>query len=619
MNNNRPPIRTIPAPGRCPRSARPLQRGTPVWPGKRGLLSCAVLCLVLVIAPSACGSSHASSRTPKNRVVFDQTVSANLVTPDFTLTGSHQTLAWTCDPAALHGTGFMIIFIGAAGSDPATAQELAGLKGACNTGTDTLQIPPGSYFLKFAPDGSWHITLTDIDYSPSVATAIARGILPIKTPNGTHPLSPSMGYQTAWGPHVATGTYSLTLDATHTFIASAVSPDGTMLLGNERINSGPGASTYQAGYFNLATRVFTPIGVSQSEVPVECCSTDGRFLVADNTDCLGCTGGPLHELYWVYDLDTRQLRLVAKGSAYQGIENIWLTHGLLILQTGVGFLVANLPAGSLAPLTPSSTATGEIVQVDDFVWPYLLYEVTPTSNAGDPATPPPSTIRVYNFSTHQNTHLSSLEAFRATIPGQSEAYTIGGDTLYVTVFSGQTFDSLGDLVNAGKTAIYVLPHVLSGGTGRQLLATFKDQTNDFISGDTLYVTVASDETYHGGAVVNPGVTTLYALSHVLSGDSQPQVLATLSGTVGSIVGANTRAIAFFGEQLDSTTGQELYFQAVWDLALHALVTFPTLTGIMVGFSISLTGTDLAVEQGNQSDESVLFFDTSTLPTTPTGG
>jgi len=145
-----------------------------------------------------------------------------------------------------------------------------------------------------------------------------------------------------------------------------------------------------------------------------------------------------------------------------------------------------------------------------------------------------------------------------------EKKLIAGDTLFANVVSAPTYDSLGNLLDAGSTALYVLPHVLSAGTERQPLATF-------------------------------------------------------NGAIGSIWGANARVIAFFGQQLDSTAGQEDYFPSVWDLALRTLVTFPTLTGNMVGFSINLTGTDLAVEQGNETDETVLSFDTSTLPTTPTGG
>ncbi len=514
----------------------------------------------------------------------------------------------------------MLIFIGAAGSDPATAQQLYALKGSCNSGTDALQIPPGSYFLKFAPDGAWHITLTDIDYSPSVATAIARGHFPPKTPNPTPALSQSMGYQTAWGPQAATGRYSMTLDATHSFIANGVSPDGTILVGIEKIaasNTTP--PTYQAGYYDLATHHFTSIGVSDGVTPTGCYMTDGRFVIAEDSDVPGpgFPGIELHERYWAYDLQTGQLRLVVSAERYGGFTGTWLSHGLLILQSGVGFLVANLAAGTLAPLTPSSTATGETVQEDDFVWPYLLYEVTPTPSGGEPSTPPPSTIHVYNFSTHQDTRLSSLEAFRGSFPsGESVGYTMAGDTLFANVISSPTYDSLGNPLNAGSTALYVLPHVLSGGTQRQLLTTFKGTADDFIAGDTLYVTVNTGYSFHEGVLVNPGVTTLYALADVLSGGSQPQLLATLPGSTGSIVGANSRVIAFFGELEDSTTGQEDYFQAVWDLALDALVTFPTLTGNMVGFSINLTGNDLAVEQGDETDETVLSFDTSTLPTIP---
>jgi hypothetical protein len=139
---------------------------------------------------------------------------------------------------------------------------------------------------------------------------------------------------------------------------------------------------------------------------------------------------------------------------------------------------------------------------------------------------------------------------------------------------------------------------------------------DFVAGDTLYVTLNTGQTSREGVVVTPGVTMLYALAHVLSGGGQPQLLATLNGSIGGIVGANTRLIALGGSLSDSTGGQPVYSAAVWDLALHTLVTFPTVTGVQSGYFMNLAGTDLAVEQGN---ETVLFFHTSTLPTTPTGG
>jgi hypothetical protein len=262
----------------------------------------------------------------------------------------------------------------------------------------------------------------------------------------------------AWGLHAVTATYSMTIDATHTFIPTSLSPDGVTLLGNEQ-----GNSTYRAGYFNPATRVFTPIGVSQDGAPVECCSTDGRFIVALDTDCLGCTGGPGHLRLWAYDLDTRRLRLVATGEADHGLLGDWFSHGFLVFSSGLGMEVANLAAGTVAPLGVTRATPGQYY-VDDsswFSWPYLLYEL-PAASAGQF-----SPIWLYNFQSGQDTRFRALQSFAESFPVQDGAsFVISGDTIYATMTSGEipTID--------GVTALYALDHVLSGGTGQRKLATY---------------------------------------------------------------------------------------------------------------------------------------------------
>ena len=230
MNNDQPPTQSEPAPGVIPVQRCSHGGACKVWLWKPGLVSCAVLCIVAVDRNDRLWSEPSPSSTSQNRVVFDQTVSAMLVTPAFILTGSQQTLAWSCSPG---GTASLIIYMGAAGSDPADAQPI--FKGLCalsaTSGTNTLHTPPGSYFLRFLPGGSWHITLTDIDYS---SDRCHRHSAKPQCHGDTHPtpppFSPSVGYQTAWGTHAATATYSMVLDSTHTFAVDAVAPDGRMLL-----------------------------------------------------------------------------------------------------------------------------------------------------------------------------------------------------------------------------------------------------------------------------------------------------------------------------------------------------------------------------------------------------
>jgi hypothetical protein len=380
---------------------------------------------------------------------------------------------------------------------------------------------------------------TRVDRAPTATerpSLVPTLSLPV-TPTPTR-FSPEVDYRLAWGLHAVTATYSMTIDATHTFIPRTLSPDGVTLLGNEVITSSSGGSTYQAGYFNPATRVFTPIGVSQGEAPVECCSTDGRFIVAEDTDCLGCTGGPLHLRLWAYDLDTRQLRLVASGEADHGLLGYWFSNGLLVFSSGLGMEVANLAAGTVAPLGVTKATAGQYF-VDDFAWPYLIY-VLPTASSGQI-----SPIWLYNFQSGQNIRFRALESFTAT-------------------------------------------HYSAG-----FFASFS------ISGDTIYATVTPGEAIYGIG----GVTTLYALDHVLSGGTGQRELATYNGNTGCANGVNSRLI--------------VCEPTVWDLARHLWVTFPDLYNPPNGYgvpTINLAGNFLEVLQSTSGGGAdVLLFNTATLP------
>jgi hypothetical protein len=374
--------------------------------------------------------------------------------------------------------------------------------------------------------------------TPSPVPTRSLPLTPSPTPTQ---FSPQVDYRLAWGLHAVTATYSMTIDATHTFIPTALSPDGLTLLGNEQIapsNPGAAPNTYQAGYFNPATRIFTPIGVNQDGGEVECCSTDGRFIVAMDTDCLGCTGGPDHLRLWAYDLDTGRLRLVATGEADHGLLGDWFSNGFLVFNSGLGMEVANLAAGTVAPLGVTR-ATPVQYYVDDsswFSWPYLIYEL-PAATAGQF-----SPIWLYNFQSGQDTQFSALQKFMES-------------------FAAQDGDSL------------------------------------LISGDTIYVTMTS-----GAIPTIDGVTTLYALDHVLSGGTGQRKLATYNGDIGCANGVDSRLI--------------VCQPAVWDLARHLWVTFPDLEDqYRGGTPIDLGGNFLEVLQTTSSGgDRVLLFNTATLPT-----
>jgi hypothetical protein len=620
VNSNQLTTQSKPAPECYSRPALHPQRGTPVEQGKRGLASCAVLCLILMLAPSACGASHAPVSSPKNRVVIDQTVSANLVTRDFILTGSQQTLSWSCSP---DGTASLIIDIGVAGSDPVNAQPIfkegCPLGATATGGTITLHQPPGSYFLRFLPGGSWHITLTDIDYSASAATAIARNPNAMVTPKPTPPpFSPSVGYQTAWGARAVTDTYSMVLNSTDTFIPSSLSPAGTMLLGNEKIAaSSPAAgNAFQAGYYDLATRHFTAIGVNDVGYPAECCATDGRFLVASDQTEPGAPFGSDGIRYWAYDLQTGRLRQLGKTG--DPLAVIAVTNGLLITSSSV----INLVTGTTSPLGGATPGYGDVA----YSWPYLVYG----QRSGDGTV---SAYRLRNLATNRDMPLPSLEAFNSSYTPKPDlngpiVYSIAGDTLIAEVPSNQTSTLT---TPSSTTTFYALVHALSGGTRVTQLGSYTseggftstgsaDTVGYTVANNTLYVSVLSGQvTDQSGNVLDTGWTTLYAIGQVASGGTAAQVVATFNGDALDIVGANARVIACAGGVWDAAMNQPDGLPVLWDLTLQTFVTFPSFPGNNFGFLVNLAGADLAVAESNGTTETMLVFHTSTLSAASTGG
>ena len=597
-------------------------------------MSCALLCISLLIATTACGSSHAPSSTSKNRVVFDQTVSSNLVTPDFILTGSQQTLAWSCNPG---GTASLIIDMGAAGSNPVDAQPIfkngCPLSASTTSGTNTLHMPPGSYFLRFLPGGSWHIILTDLDYSANAATAIARNPIPTATPDPTPPpFSPSVGYQTAWGSHAVTADYSMVLDSTHIFIPSAISPDGTILLGNEKITSSkPTFSViFQGGYYDLATRHFTAIGVSDGGDPVQCCATDGRFLVASDQTEPGAPFGSDGIRNWAYDRKTGRLRQLGKTG--DPLDMIAVTHRLLITSSSV----INLVTGTTSPLSGATPGYGDIA----YSWPYLVY----AERSGDGTV---SAYRLRNLAASQDRQLPSLEAFSNSYTPKPDvngpiAYSIAGDTLIAAVPPNQTATLTNPNGGSGTTTFYALVHALSGGTQVTQLGSFISDggvTSDgtetsvgyTVANNTLYVSVLTGQvTDQYGNMQDVGWTTVYAIGQVESRGTAAQLVATFNGDVLNLVGANSRVIACDEGVWDSTESTWYPDPVFWDLASQTFVSFSAVTGNNNfpqnpisegddGFVIGLAGNSLAVVQGNEASERVLFLNTSRLPATPAGG
>ena len=151
-------------------------------------------------------------------------------------------------------------------------------------------------------------------------------------------------------------------DAFHARRAT-LSPDGHSLYWYElTLVNGTVSSTLpaEAGYLDVASHRFTRIGVaslpkcfgascqdSPGPYYLDCCQTDGRYLIADSAgypgpDCGGC--------YWSYDLRTGDLREVVDGNHFPLISTTLLDHGVFVFSSQMGIGVADLAAHTLKQL-----------------------------------------------------------------------------------------------------------------------------------------------------------------------------------------------------------------------------------------------------------------------------
>lgn len=249
---------------------------------------------------------------------------------------------------------------------------------------------------------------------PGTATS---GTLPTPTPRSlaTHAITARQ----AWGSNAAMRTFDTQIDATHVFQASAISPDGKLLLGFLTPTQGTAGAQEQAGYYDIATHHFNAIGISQPwPEPPDCCQIDGHYLLAAINTMPGATCGLCHRAYYSYDMDTRQLWQIAKGSDYGEVQNTFLDHGHVLLDAGRGLFEANLATHTIAhvPYPPGST------QILSFALPYLIYSAPPF-NSATPLT------RAYNLTTQADVALPQLDNLQ--VKGGIRA-AVTGDTLFIT-------------------------------------------------------------------------------------------------------------------------------------------------------------------------------------------
>lgn len=261
--------------------------------------------------------------------------------------------------------------------------------------------------------------------------------------------SPSVSAQTAWGSPPDKQTFTTRIDATHFFAADGILPDGHTLLGDSLTVNGDGTlsqtGTARAGLFDAETRHFTPIGVSAREPYMpECCVTDGRFVVATDSDAFGATCGLCHLRYWSYDTETGTLRQVATGSDFEEIMGSAMSHGLLAMWTFEGIQVANLATGTITRLNIAPASLMQPIRA--FSWPYLVYSIEEANGT----TP----IRVRDMRTGKDETLAVPGTDRTTL-------AIAGETLFAAVTTS----------DGGMTTLYQMDNILSGAGGWHTIAT----------------------------------------------------------------------------------------------------------------------------------------------------
>lgn len=293
--------------------------------------------------------------------------------------------------------------------------------------------------------------------SGKATPSAAATMTPDPSPSATPPLSPVTDVATAWGSHAALATLTPT-DGTRYFITTAITPDGRSLLGQESPSPvGTPIGPDLSGAFDIASRQFHALFRGAQLNPVQCCQTDGRFVVGFDYDQPGATGGVFHRRYWAYDLTTARMREVAFGGTYQGITDTYLSSGVLLLVTGIGVEAASLATGSIAKVA-GLPETGAI-WILSFTWPYVVYQAEQANAA--PA------VHIRDLTTGRNIVLHQLDRFEGKETADQGAALVG-NTLFYSV--GTRTDVNADTANF--TTLYEMDAPLDAQSQLHMIAAF---------------------------------------------------------------------------------------------------------------------------------------------------
>ena len=367
----------------------------------------------------------------------------------------------------------------------------------------------------------------------------------------------------AWGAKAATATFSTQLDATHYMPYVDLAPDGHSLYGYvlrpvSRVNIATVPA--EAGVLDIASHRFTPIGVASlpkcvgtscqdtgsASYYIDCCHSDGRFLIAQSTgypgpDCGGCL--------YSYDQRTGALYEVISSRQYQGVSAYLLDRGMLVAGTGTGIVIADLAARTAKRLPDTNSDT----QLDAFSWPYVVYG---TPRGVEQTTVTVTPLRVYDIATGATTALPQATGSILTLTDATLYYVAAPDNTHPGALS---LNELDNLAAPGATS-RLLSTLPSGRT------TSAPQSLG-ITGDTLFYTVRSGLPSQGGCLPGfgivcptatpapPPVTTLYEVDNHRSSSPDAYAVAAYAADFGDVVAANARLVVLTGAVWDRAEGR----------------------------------------------------------------
>jgi hypothetical protein len=421
----------------------------------------------------------------------------------------------------------------------------------------------------------------------------------------------------AWGPNAAIATLSTQLDATHYMPSFRLAPDGRSLDGYMLTQVPPAriaTTPAEAGVLDIASHHFTPIGVASlpkcpgtscqdtgnGPIFLNCCQTDGRFLVAQSTgypgpDCGGCL--------YAYDQRTGRLDEIVPATPYQGVSTYLLDRGMLVVRTGIGLVLADLARRTIKRLSGTTGGT----ELAAFSWPYVVYGVP---GGAQNTTTTTTLLQVYSVATGATTALPQVSG--------SILALIGATLYYVAT------PATPDGAPAGPATLHELDNLAAPGAQPRIVATLpavpggRVPQSLGVTDAALFYTVRAYPISQGGCQPGrnhpcptptpapPPVTTLYEVDNHLSSSLTVRAVAAYAADLGDVAVANARLVVLSG--------------AVWDRAegrFVALGTPPTLGGSALPSSQDATGTFLLVAHALtpdwQSPFQVSIYDAARLP------